>query len=92
MCLSLLDLQAPPSNPGHLKLARLMVLAGSVCPQEVVNGDPLNCISFTPRSSTPAWGGHKAATGCPTTFLPAALGGCRTLSISGSSQSAPPFL
>lgn len=81
MCQSLLDPQAPLSNPGHLKPARLyrqlVVLTGagraclSVCPQEMVSGQPFNCSSFTPRSFTPAEEGtnqHQPALGPPLQF------------------------
>lgn len=72
-----LDPQAPLRNLGHLKPARLyphltaLTGAGRVCPQEMANGNPLNCSNFTPRSLTPAWGGHKPAstsTGAPHNF------------------------
>lgn len=43
----------------------------SVCPQEMVSGQPFNCSSFTPRSFTPAEEGtnqHQPAPGPPLQF------------------------
>lgn len=72
-------------------------LAGSVClsPRGGKWGPPSTAAALHQGASPHPGVGtnqHQPAPGCPTTFLPAALGGGRTPSVSGSSPSAPPFL
>lgn len=62
----------------------------SVCPHEVMSEDPLNCNSFTPRSFTPAWGGHKpASTSTPQLSFLQLLAGAGPSASPGAAQVLP---
>lgn len=87
----------PTGTWGTSNLPALWCWQGlSARPQEVLNGD-LPSTAAPLHQETPPQPGvgtnqHQPAPGCPSTFLPAALGGCSALSASGSSHSAAPLL